>query len=77
MIRWSEFKQKVGRGRSTTWRDVRAGLMPPSIALGPKCQAWVESEVDAVLAARVAGATEGQIKQLVKQLVAARRAGRR
>ena len=43
---------KNGKSRVQNWRDVRAGLLPPPIELGPNSIGWFEDEIDAWLAAR-------------------------
>jgi prophage regulatory protein len=44
------------------------------VALGPRAVAWPESEVDALIAARIAGHDPHQIRELVDRLHAQRRA---
>ena len=44
----------------------------PPISLGQRCVAWPEHEVDALIAARAAGADDTKISGLVAELVAAR-----
>jgi len=45
----AELREKLsGRGRSSIYRDVAAGRLPPPFRLGGKLF-WVESEVDAAL----------------------------
>jgi hypothetical protein len=41
--------------------------------MGSRYAAWLESEVDAVLKARVAGATEQQLRGIVRRLLEERR----
>jgi len=48
---------------------LKAGLMPPSIQLGPRAVGWVQGELDAVLAAMVAGRSDQQLRDLVASLV--------
>ena len=45
-------RDKTGKSRVQIWRDVRDGLFPAPIALGPNSVAWYEDEVDAWLASR-------------------------
>lgn len=59
---------------SSVRRAVADCTMPPPIVLSPKCTRWVASEVEAVLAARIAGKTPDEIRALVRQLVADRSA---
>lgn len=64
---------KTGDSRSTHYAKVAAGLMPPAVRLGARSVGWVEREVDAVLAARIAGKTDDEVRELVRELVASRR----
>jgi prophage regulatory protein len=52
---------------------IAAGLFPPPVKLGAKTSAWPCSEVNAVLAARIRGATEDELRALVVQLTEARK----
>ena len=65
----------TGYRRSARHHKVRQGLLPPPIALGPRATAFIASELEAITAARAAGAGDDQIRDLVKQLVAARAGG--
>jgi prophage regulatory protein len=60
--------------RPTLYRDIARGQFPPPVKIGRKASAWVESEVDAVLAAQMAGADSDALCALVRQLVEGRRA---
>lgn len=42
----------AGIGVSTLWRDVKKGAFTPPIKISPRRVAWVEAEVDALLAAK-------------------------
>ena len=43
---------KIGGSRVKVWRDVRDGLFPAPIILGPNSVGWYENEVDEWLASR-------------------------
>ncbi|ALB94503.1 helix-turn-helix transcriptional regulator [Burkholderia pseudomallei] len=64
---------RCGGSKTKLYADIATGLMPSSIKLGARSVGWVESEIDAVLAARVAGQTDVEIRALVSRLQAARR----
>lgn len=68
---------KTGEKRSSFYAKVKDGLMPPPIRLGggdrSRSVAWVEREVDAVIAARIAGKGDDEVRELVRELVASRR----
>jgi prophage regulatory protein len=57
---------------ATVWRYCRDGLLTPPIKLGPRITAWPTAEITAVTKARHAGASEKDIRVLVKKLVAQR-----
>ena len=76
LLRLPALRKKWPRCKTTIYSDIADGLFPPPVHLGERCSAWVEGEVDQVCAARIAGASEDEIRQLVKQLVTARRASR-
>lgn len=43
---------KIGGSRVKAWRDVRAGVLPPPLILGPNSVGWFEDEIDQWLADR-------------------------
>ena len=54
ILRRPEVEARTGLGCSTIYDGIKAGTFPAQIQLGPKAVGWVESEVNAWLAARVA-----------------------
>lgn len=42
---------ETGKGLSTLWRDVRAGLLPAPYYVSPRCPRWRKSELDAAVKA--------------------------
>jgi prophage regulatory protein len=76
MIRLKPLLQRRKRSRSSHYADIHVGLYPPPIPLSPdgRSVAWLEHEDAAITAATVAGASAGQIKALVNDLVALRSA---
>lgn len=73
VLRLPAVRQKYPRSRSSIYNDIDLGTFPPPIALGSNCVAWPENEVDAVIAARVAGKSDDEVRRLVKMLVAERK----
>lgn len=59
--------------RATIYVWINDGLMVPPIKLGSKSSAYPASEVNAILAARIAGKSDDEIRALVIQLTAARK----
>lgn len=62
----------IGRCRTSTYDDVKNGLLPKFIKLGRRASGLPAHEVEAVNRARLAGMNDDQLRELVKQLEAAR-----
>ncbi|MDR0770144.1 MAG: AlpA family transcriptional regulator [Burkholderiales bacterium] len=62
----------LGLSRSTVWLRVKQGQCPPPVRLGSRAVGWPSSEIEALNAARVAGKTDDEIRELVTKLVIAR-----
>lgn len=54
ILRRREVEARTGLGCSTIYDAIKAGTFPAPVQLGPKSVGWVESEINAWLAARVA-----------------------
>ena len=48
-------------------------MFPKPVAIGARAVGWPANEVDAVVAARISGKSESEIRALVKTLEAARK----
>lgn len=64
-----------GAGSTTVYRWGQEGLFPKPVRLGPNLAAWPDDEIEAVLAARAAGADDAAVRALVARLHAERSAG--
>ena len=73
LLRLPEVLRRRGRSRSAHYLDIEAGLFPHPVSIGKGSIAWPDYEVSAVNAARVAGKTEEEIRDLVASLEAARK----
>ena len=62
-----------GRRRSSHYADVNAGLFTKPVKIGPRASGWPENEVAAINAARIAGKSDDEVRQLVVRLEAARK----
>ena len=71
-LRLPRVKLKSGLGRVSIYDGARKGTFPPPLKIGTRASAWLEHEVEAVNAARVAGKSDDEIRELVEKLVAAR-----
>jgi len=58
--------------KSTHYNDVAAGRFTRPVRISARCSAWPESEVNALMAAMVAGHGDSQLRTLVNQLEAKR-----
>lgn len=66
---------RLGKARSTVWGDTRDGTLPPPIRRGPKWSRWPSGEIDLIERAITAGASDDELRELVKELTEARTAG--
>lgn len=57
-----------GRGRSAHYNDITKGLWTRPVQIGARCAAWPAHESDALIRARIAGANDDDIRQLVERL---------
>lgn len=65
--------EQRGDRRSSLYSDIQRGTWTPPIHLG-RASTWPRHETQALLAARIAGATPDQMKELVRELIARRTA---
>lgn len=59
----------TANSRSGHYAHIKAGLMTPPVKLSVHAVAWPEHEIKAINAARVAGKTDDEIRELVARLV--------
>lgn len=64
-----EVLSRFGFGNTCLHHRIKQGLMPPPIHLTARTVGWLEHELDAVLAAIVAGKSDEHIKSLIIELV--------
>jgi len=73
IIRKPELKEKMGLGsNSTVYAHVEEGTLTPPVKIGLRASGWPENEADAINAARIAGKSDKEIRELVETLVAKR-----
>ena len=62
--------------RDTHWKSIKSGKMtPPVKSPGTDRNVWPQSEVQAIVRARIAGANDDALRKLVAALMAKRTAG--
>jgi len=59
ILRLNEVKTRTGKKRSTIYADMKEGLFPCSIKLGPRSVGWLESEIDAWIKGRIRTTRKG------------------
>jgi prophage regulatory protein len=64
--------QRTGKRRSTIYKECADGLFPRPVRLGTRSVGWPDNEVDQIIAARIAGASDEEIRRLVGELTAKR-----
>ena len=71
----SSVLKKKSDSRTSLYKQIKEGLFPPGVKLGARRVAWPDYEIESVLRARIAGQTDDQIRALVAELQANRKAG--
>ena len=73
ILRLPEVKRVLGhRADASVYNAIRAGLFTTGVAIGQRAKGWPDYETQAIAAARVAGKSEEEIRELVKVLHAQR-----
>jgi prophage regulatory protein len=65
--------KRRGTSRSAHYADVKAGLFVKPVAIGLRARGTPEDEVDALIAATIAGKSDDEKRALVRHLEAARK----
>lgn len=56
------------RSNTSIYNAIRLGLFTSPVAIGQRAKAWPDYEVKAIVQARIAGQSDGEIRELVKVL---------
>jgi prophage regulatory protein len=73
ILRLPAVKSESGHSRSTIYLRIAQGLLTKPVSLGGRSVGWPESEISTLLAARIAGKSDEEIRVLVKKLEASRK----
>ena len=66
-------KAEMGwRSDASQYNAIREGLFTTGVAIGQRSKGWPDYEVKAIAAARIAGKTDAEIRELVNTLHAKR-----
>ena len=74
ILRLPAVKAATGLSRSTLYLRIVNGVFTHPVSLGGRAVGWPANEVAALNAARIAGKADAEIRVLVAQLEAARKA---
>lgn len=74
ILRLPAVKAATGLSRSTLYLRIAHGVFTHPVSLGGRAVGWPASEVAALNAARIAGKSNSDIRELVVKLEAARKA---
>ena len=75
IMRMPAVKAETGhRSHASIYNAIKAGLFTKPVRIGDRAVGWPSQEVQAIVAARIAGKTPEQIRELVCKLERARKA---
>ena len=73
ILRMSEVKAETGhRSHASIYSAIKAGLFTSGVAIGQRSRGWPSEEVKAINAARIAGKSQAELRELVSRLHAKR-----
>lgn len=73
ILRIPAVKAEMGhRSDASIYNAIRAGVFTAGVAIGQRAKGWPDYEVKAINAARIAGKSDDEIRELVKILHAKR-----
>ena len=75
ILRLPQVMDESGLARSTVYLRIKQGTLTKPIALGPRCVGWPQAEIEAINAARIAEKSDEEVRALVAELQANRKAG--
>lgn len=73
ILRFPAVKTSSGLPKSTLYLRISQGLWTKPISLGARTVGWPANEIAALNAARIAGKSDDEVRELVAQLEAARK----
>ena len=69
ILRMPAVKAETGhRSHASIYNAIRDGLFTRGVAIGQRSKGWPSEEVAAINAARIAGKSDAEIRELVKRL---------
>ncbi len=74
LLKFDRVSDLTGLKMTSVYDHIKRGLFPPPVKLTERTSVWPENEVAELNAARIAGKSNDEIRELVRELVAARAA---
>jgi len=74
ILRIPSAKTQSGYSRSPIYLRISQGLWTNPVSLGPRAVGWPANEIESLNAARIAGKTDAEIRELVELLHTKRKA---
>lgn len=68
LLRLPQVKAKTRKSTAGIYADMQVDLFPKHFKIGSRAVAWLDHEIDEYIVARAKGATQLEIKRLVKEL---------
>ena len=65
-------QNELGLSRSSVYLLMSKGLLPKPIQISSRAVAWLSHETDAIIAARITGKSDDEIRELVTELMSQR-----
>tara|TARA_R110000787_G_scaffold42377_19_gene104256 strand:+ start:6571 stop:6858 length:288 start_codon:yes stop_codon:yes gene_type:complete len=72
LLRLNSVVEKTGDSVSGTYQKILDGLFPQPVKIGARASAWPEEEIDTIITAYIAGASNSELRNLVVQIHSAR-----
>jgi prophage regulatory protein len=76
ILRLPEIKRNTGLSRSTIYLRISQGAFTRPVSLGGRAVGWPANEVETLNAARIAGKSNEEVRELVVALETARKAAK-
>jgi prophage regulatory protein len=74
ILRLRAILSSTGLSRSTIYLRISQGVFPKPVSLGGRAVGWPAIDVETINAARIAGKSDREVRELVAKLEAARKA---
>lgn len=73
LVRTPAAFKRLGVGKSQGYERIQQGLLPRPVKIGARASALPDTEIDAVIRAQLAGASNADLRKLVERLHIARK----